>query len=230
MSKSNFTSCTVNPRKAKCFSTLTEEQRDFLFDNSVQVHFSRGEIICKQGALASHVLYIESGLIKVFIKDNVSSLVLKILPPCNLLGLASISDDNNTFPYSAMAYEDSDIRQIDIAIIKKLIHENPFFAKEIIDLLISNSAQINGRFFCLVHKQSYGRLADILLCLSDRIFQAEEFDLNLTRKEIAELTGISAETVVRMLKKLKTEGTIKIEGKSIKIIDYERLKKISETG
>ncbi|MBI9065721.1 MAG: Crp/Fnr family transcriptional regulator [Salinivirgaceae bacterium] len=230
MQKQKFTSCTIGSYEKKCFSSLTETEVDLLYKNSVKISFAKGEVICKQGGLASHVLYIESGLVKVFIDDGVSTLVLKILPSCNLLGLASVSDKNKTFQHSAMAYLDSEIRQIDITVFKQLLFQNHLFAKEIIDILIENSAQINGRFFSLTHKQSYGRLADILLCLAEKIFKTNEFDLNLTRKEIAELTGISAETVVRMLKKFKSENIIQITGKSLKIIDYTRLKRISETG
>ena len=108
--------------------------------------------------------------------------------------------------------------------------KNPAFAKGVINILISNSIQINGRFFCLTHKQSYGRLADILICLADRIFFSHEFELNLTRKDLAELSGISLETVVRILKKFKEETLIQLDGSNFKILDYDRLKRISETG
>ncbi len=87
-----------------------------------------------------------------------------------------------------------------------------------------------GRFYCFTYKQAFGRLADILLCLADRIFKSSEFDLPLSRKELAELSGMSSETVIRMLKEFNDEGLIRMNGKSIKLIDYERIKQISETG
>jgi len=113
---------------------------------------------------------------------------------------------------------------------RKLMEQNSEFVKEIIDILSANSIQIYGRFFCLTYKQAFGRLADILLCLSDRIFKNAEFDLPLSRKELAELSGMSSETVIRMLKEFNEEGLIKIDGKSIEVIDYHRLKQISDTG
>ena len=73
-------------------------------------------------------------------------------------------------------------------------------------------------------------MADILLCLAERIFNLTEFDLNLSRKELAELTGMSTESVIRMLKKFKDDGIIEMTGKKLKIIDYNLLKKISEYG
>ena len=129
-----------------------------------------------------------------------------------------------------MAYIDTEIKQIDINYFKQLLTQNPAFAKEVIDIMGANSAQINGRFFCLTHKQSYGRLADILLCISDRIFKTDEFVLPLSRKDLAELSGMSSETVIRMLKKFHDDGLILLDGKRFKILDYTRLKKISETG
>jgi CRP/FNR family transcriptional regulator len=222
--------CTISTHHCACFEKLTEDQQEQLNAKSVTIKYKKGELIFKQGGFASHILFIESGLAKVFLDNGVNSLILKIIPPGNLLGLTSISDEANTFQYSAMAYLDSEIKQIDIGFFKQILGQNPAFAKEVIDILISNSIQINGRFFCLTHKQSYGRLADILICLSDRIFKSPEFELSLSRKDLAELSGLSPETAVRMLKKFKTEGLIKIDGRLFSILDYPRLKRISETG
>ena len=226
----NYTSCTISSRQCKCFEKLTESELKLLNDNSVKIRYHKKEVICKQGALVSHVLYVEDGLAKVFLDDGSNSLVLKLIPSGNFVGLASISDDFKTFQYSATTYVDSEIRQIDINVFKQLVSQNSEFAKGIIDILSANSVQIYGRFFCLTNKQSYGRLADILLCLADRIFQQPEFDLPLSRKELAELTGMSPETVMRILKKFADEHLIKLTGKNFKVIDYERLKRISETG
>jgi CRP/FNR family transcriptional regulator len=196
----------------------------------VTVKYKKGELICKQGGLASHMFFVENGLAKVFLDDGVNSLVLKVVTSGNLLGLSTISSENQIYQYSAKTYIDSEIKQIDIQIFKKLIAENPAFSKEVISILGANSAQINGRFFCFTHKQSYGRIADILLCLADRIFKQHEFDLPLSRKDLGELCGMSQETVVRMLKKFDEEGLIQIKGKYFRIADYDRLKTISEKG
>lgn len=226
----SVTSCTINSHQCRCFEALTAEEMQLVDANSVKIHYKKGEIICKQGSFVSHVMFVEQGLAKVFLYDGTNSLVLKIIPKGNLLGLTSLSEDYNTYQYSAMAYVDSEIKQIDINVFRQLIKKNAEFAKEVIDILSSNSVQIIGRFFCLTHKQAYGRLADILLCLADRIFKSTEFELPLSRKDLAELSGMSPETVVRMLKKFHEDGLIKLEGKSFTVIDYSRLKRISETG
>jgi CRP/FNR family transcriptional regulator len=194
------------------------------------VKFDKQEIIYKQGGMVSSVMMVESGLVKVFVENENNVLVLKIITPGNLVGLTSISEKNNTYQYSARAYVNTVIRQIDINDFRALVKRNSAFAKEIIDILNSNSIQIYNRFFCLTHKQSFGRLADILLCLSERIFLDKEFELPLSRKELAELTGLTSETVIRILKQFSQEGIIQMDKKVIKIKDFEVLKEISEKG
>lgn len=226
----HFDSCTITSNQCKCFDKLTQAEAELLEQKSVRIKFKKGEIICKQGSFASHIMYVEKGLVKVFLDNGVNLLVLKIIPDRNILGLSSISEENGTFQYSAMAYVDTEIKQIDITCFRQLLLENPAFAREVIEILGANSSQINGRFFCLTHKQAYGRLADIILCLSDRIFKDTEFELPLSRKDLAELSGMSPETVVRMLKKFTEDGLIHLNGKTFKVLDYNRLKRISETG
>jgi len=223
-------SCCVSAHRCRCFETLSEDERDFLYSNSVIVKYKKHETIFKQGSMASQVMFMEEGLAKVFIQNEINTLVLKIIPDGNFIGLTSISEDNNTHQYSAMTYVDSRIRQFEITKVRALIRQNSNFAKEVVDILNSNSLQIYSRFFCLTFKQAYGRLADILLCLSERIFKQTEFDLPLNRKELAELTGLSSETVIRLLKRFTDEGIVSMEGKVFKVLDYDRLKSISEKG
>jgi CRP/FNR family transcriptional regulator len=227
---SKFSTCTLSFHQCRCFEKLSPEQKEFLDANSVKIKYRKGEIICKQGGFVSHVIYVEKGLAKVFLENGSNSLVLRITPDRNFLGLSSVSEEHPYFPYSAMTYVDSEIRQIEVKAFRTLMHQNFEFTKEIIDILSSNSLQIYGRFFCFTYKQAFGRLADILLCLADRIFKSSEFELPLSRKELAELSGMSSETVIRMLKEFNDEGLIRMDGKSIEVLDYERIKQISETG
>jgi len=225
-----YSSCTVGAQPCQCFEKLTDEEKKYLDENTVKITYKKGEIICKQGSYASHIMSIESGLVKVFLDDGVNSLVLKMIPAGNILGLSSINEDHSTFQYSAMSYVDTVVNQVNIVAFRELVNKNSEFAKSVIHILSANSVQINGRFFCLTHKQSYGRLADIILCLTDRVFKGKEFDLPLSRKDLGELSAMSPETVVRMLKKFKDDKLIEMEGKRFRILDYDRLRSISEKG
>lgn len=215
---------------SRCFEVLTDDEVKLIDENSVLIKYNKREILCKQGSLVDTVMYMEKGLAKVFVDDGTNSLLLRIVPDSNFLGLAAVAEHHRTFPYSAITYVDSEVRQIDINIFRQIINTNTAFAREMIDIMSSNAVQLYGRFFCLTYKQAYGRLADIILCLGDRIFKRCEFELPLSRKDLAELSGMSSETLIRMLKKFNDEGLISMEGKSFTILDHDRLNKISITG
>ncbi len=224
------TSCTVGNPNCNCFDHLTEEQLKLVKENQVIVEYRKGEIIAKQGTFATHILYICEGLAKVYYEDSNKNLILRIASEGSLIGLTSLPLSQNTFHYTASAYVDTTVKLIDINIVRKLLVENGKFASSIIDVLSNISIQKNGRFFSLSHRQSYGKLADILLCLAGNIFKTDKFDLQLSRKELAELSGMSTESVIRTLKNFQDDGMIKITGKTFEVIDPEGLMKICQLG
>ncbi|MCU4177609.1 Crp/Fnr family transcriptional regulator [Carboxylicivirga sp. N1Y90] len=225
-----FNGCSVGENPLCCFDELTEEEIAFIDENSVEVEYKRGETICKQGSFASHIMVLKEGLAKIYLENANDSLVLKILPAVNIIGLPALFDGNAVFPYSAQTYMDSAIKLIDINAFKSLITSNAKFAGKIISMLAENSVIINGRFFCLTKKQTYGRLADVLLCLAQRIYKLDKFPLQLTRKDLAEIASMSVESTTRILTKFKEDGLIAVNSDSIEILDLERLTDISQIG
>ena len=224
------TSCTVADDHCKCFEALTEEQLALFEKKQVTVQYNKGEMIAKQGAFASHVIFLCEGLVKVYLERGSDTLILKIISPGNLIGLSSLAEGEEVFQYSAAAYQKSVVKLIDIITFNKLIRENGHFASKVISILSENSNQINNRFFCLTHRQSYGRLADLLLCLAGRVFKSEKFELDLTRKELAELAGMSTENVIRVLKKFQADKLITMNGKNIELSDMDALQRTCDLG
>lgn len=224
------TSCTVVNYRKCCFEFLTEEERQLVEQKQVTIAYKKGEIIAKQGSFTTHILVISEGLAKVYYEENNKSLILRIAAPGALIGLTSIPMNQNVFQYTASAYVDTTVHMIEIDIIRKLIAQNGQFATSIVNILCETSIQKNGRFFCLQHRQSYGKLADIILCLAGNIFKQEEFDLALSRKELAELSGMSTESVIRTLKHFQEDGLIEMTGKTFKINNPEGLMKICQLG
>lgn len=213
-----------------CFDLLTVAEKEIIDTTSVLVNFKKGETICKQGSFASHIMYIEKGLVKVYLEGSNKDLILTITPKNNLLGLQALYEGNNTFLYSISTYTESAVRLIDIQVFKQLLRQNPAFGYRIINILNESTSQSYGRFFSLTQKQLHGRLADILLCLSRRIFKADSFELPLSRSDLSDLTSMSTESVIRIMKDFKDDGIIEINNKSIALLDIPRLEKISEKG
>jgi CRP/FNR family transcriptional regulator len=222
--------CSIFDFDQSWYDLLTEEEKILIDGHSVSLSFKKGETVCKMGAFASHVYFLEEGLVKVYLEERNKNLILTLFTKNNLLGLSSIFEGNNKLPYSVSTYTNSTIRMIDIEIFKQLLNLNPEFAFRIINILNEKTSQIYGRFFSLTQKQLHGRLADILLCLATRIFKNRKFDLPLSRADLGDLTGMSTESVIRMMKEFKDDGLIEIQCKSIELLDIARLERISEFG
>lgn len=222
--------CTVTNGQKSCFDYLTDEEKKLIEENKIEITYQKGETVCKQGSFSSHIIYLKEGLVKVYLEGVAKNLILKIIPSNNLIGLPSIFEGNNVFLYSATPYIDSKVELIDINLFKKLIKQNSEFAYRVINILNENAVQTYGRFYCFTNKQMHGRLADILLCLSQRIYRTDAFNLPLNRADLAELTGMSTESVIRVMKDFKDDGLIESDGKIIKLIDFKKLMKISEVG
>jgi CRP/FNR family transcriptional regulator, polysaccharide utilization system transcription regulator len=213
-----------------CFDLLTPDEKELIESQSVLVNYKKGEMICKQGSFASHIMYLEKGLVKIYLEGNPKDLILTITPQKNLMGLQALYEGNNTFLYSISTYTESAVRLIDIQIFKQLLKQNAQFAYRILNILNESTSQSYGRFFSLTQKQLHGRLADILLCLSRKIFKSEAFDLPLSRSDLSDLTSMSTESVIRIMKDFKDDGIIDINNKSITLLDVTRLERISEKG
>ena len=119
---------------------------------------------------------------------------------------------------------------IDLEVFKSLLRLNTEFSYEIIVELCKNELEQFHRCVKLVQNQVFGRLAGHLLQFCDDIYQSSEFDLPLTRNEIADLICTSRETVSRLLSDLAKENIISINGKHICILNKPLLQTISEKG
>ncbi|MCK5277322.1 MAG: Crp/Fnr family transcriptional regulator, partial [Cyclobacteriaceae bacterium] len=132
--------------------------------------------------------------------------------------------------YSAQAYLETTVKLIEINTFKELLNKNGKFATSVLSILAENAVITYGRFFCLTKKQTNGRLADIILCLAQRVYKMDQFPLQLTRKELAELSSMSVESITRILTKFKEDKLIRIDPDHIEILDAKRLMMISQTG
>lgn len=222
--------CSIFDFDQSWYELLTGDEKLLIDAHSVSINFKKGETVCKRGAFASHIFFLEEGLVKIFIEEKNKNLIISLSTKNNLLGLSSILDGNDKLPYSIVTYTDSRIRIIDIQVFRQLLKQNSSFSYQVINLLNESTAQIYGRFFSLTQKQLHGRLADILLCLSNRIFRSKSFDLPLSRADLGDLTGMSTESVIRMMKEFKDDGLIDMSCKKIELLNIDRLERISEFG
>ncbi|MEN8116416.1 MAG: Crp/Fnr family transcriptional regulator [Bacteroidota bacterium] len=211
------------------FKELTTDELIRINRNRVELTFKKGETIIKQGALAGHLVYIKKGVVKVYREHANEELVLSIESRGKLIGMQAIFSQN-VYPYSAYAYDDVSVCLLDIKAIKELIVENARFSAQMLSHLNEETLFSYNRMACLTLKQLHGRFADLLLCLSLRIYKRKTFTVPLSKKDMAGIMNMSQESVSRVIKDFTKEKIVEIKGKHIKILDFEKVRHLSIVG
>ena len=138
-SNSYINTCANFIQEASCFDQLNDEEKLLVSKNQLTVEYKKGETICKQGSFASHIMFLDEGLVKVYLEGKPKNLILTITPSNHLVGLASVFEGNNTFLYSVSTYIDSRVNLIDVNVFKQLLRQNAKFATKIINVLNENT-------------------------------------------------------------------------------------------
>ncbi|MCG8410719.1 MAG: Crp/Fnr family transcriptional regulator [Bacteroidales bacterium] len=223
--------CTDCKLKFVCFDSLNTDELALINENKVQIRFKKGEIVSKQGTFVTHVMYIKSGYAKIYKETDIdNSLILDVIPSGRLIGLSSLFNKDNISRFSVAALDETTVCSIERSAIEKLIHQNSLFSENIITLLNKSFLQFFDKMASLTQKQMNGRVADALLYLSEDIFDSNQFKMILSRKDLANFTGMSMMSVVRTLKEFKLAEVIENKNGFMNIKDKAALKEISEKG
>ncbi len=212
------------------FKFLKNKELDLIKQNSYEVTFKAGETIKKERAPLTHVITLRSGLCKLYLEGlNNRNVILRIIKPGDFVGGPGIYTDL-LHHYTVTALMNSTALFIDVKIIKQIIHTNIEFAEEFIKLMSIKLLSTYGRLINLTQKQMPGRVAGALIYLTDEVFETRKFDMILSKQDLAYLTSMSKDNVVRVLKAFTKEGLINLTNENIKIIDYDSLLRISKLG
>lgn len=223
----------ISPEKniePDCFHLISKDDLESLNINRTQLTYSKDENIFKQGAFAPYVLFIQSGLVKVYLQTGGNKRVsLWIARSGDFLSFSSIFGEN-IHHYSAVALKESNLLMIEKESLKKLLETNPEFTLRITSKNYGTEKLLLEMITNLSYKQMRGKLASTLNYLSSEVFSKEHLFSLLSRQDIADFASISVESVTKFLKEFEKEHIIALVGKDIKILDPVKLSEISRTG
>ena len=221
--------CRLCGFKSLAAQHLKGEELDKLGKNCAMAQFKAGDVIFKQDALSSNIIYIRTGFVKIHMKGPDKESILRISKAPTYLGMPTTFGDriNN---YSATALSDLSVCFIDINAFKDFIYHNGDFAYEIILELCRNELYHFHRCLNLTQKQLNGRIADALLYFANQIFEKDDFEMILNRNEFGDLVGATRESVSRVLAQFHEDKLIDLNAKYIRLLNRKSLEMISRNG
>ena len=233
MVRRELTLAEITESIADLWQPLNEQQRALLAKDFTIQRFKKNEIIYCEGDKPTHIMCLLSGKVKIY-KDGVGgrTQIIRVMKPVEYFAYRAYFA-NEEYVTAAAAFEPSVICMFPMNIITKLIAENnqlaQFFIRQLsIDLGIADERTVN-----LTQKHIRGRLAEALLFLKESYGVEEDestLSIYLSREDLANLSNMTTSNAIRTLSIFAAEKLITIDGRKIKLIDEDRLRKISKIG
>jgi CRP-like cAMP-binding protein/CheY-like chemotaxis protein len=184
--------------------------------------------IYQEGRYANALYYITRGSVKTY-KTNQEGreFITGLHKPDDFIGYLDLMKEGN-YSESAMALEDAELCVINQQDFFNLIHTNQEVAIQFIKMLSRDVADREATLLKLAYNSVRKRVAESLVILY-RKYCAEGQrtpTISVSREDLSSLAGASKETVIRTLSDFKDEKLINISGRSIQILDLQKLERM----
>ena len=212
---------------------LTPEEKKKVSEVFVVRQFKKNQIIYAEHDTPEYLYCLLTGKAKMY-KDGIGGRqqILRLYRPIQYFGYRAYFAGE---PYvsSVAAVEAASIGIIPMDLVKEIIDENIQVAWFFIHELSRNLGGSDTKIVNLTQKHIRGRLAEALILLVDNYGledDGETLNIYMAREDIANLSNMTTSNAIRPLSAFTNEKIITVDGRRIKILDYNTLKKISKFG
>ncbi|MEG9224947.1 Crp/Fnr family transcriptional regulator [Aeromicrobium sp. Sec7.5] len=216
-------------RQAPLFAGLGEEAAATLEASMTAVSLRRGEVLFNEGDDGDQLYIVTDGKIKLgrTSPDGRENL-LAILGPGQMFGELSFFDPGPRSA-TATAVTDVDMRSLGHEALSPVLESHPGVANALLHQLAGRLRRTNEVVGDLVFSDVPGRVAKALLDLASRFGRGADDGVHvnhdLTQEELAQLVGASRETVNKALADFASRGWLRLEPRSVIILDLDRLQR-----
>jgi CRP/FNR family transcriptional regulator len=187
-------------------------------------------MILKQGTSATHVLSLIEGTVKIYIEGiGEKNLLLGLQRPWALLGGPGLHTDRKIH-YSVSSLNGATICFINLESFNRVMKVNSQFTSQLVQHISTQAVMMFNKMVSLTQKQMHGRMADGLLYLANEFYRSPSFEIQLSRQEIGDLTAMSKDSAIRILKDFERDGIVSLNGNQLSILDMDQLTYISLKG
>ncbi len=209
------------------FSGLTENELAFLAQRALPRHYSAGETVFSEGQPCSGLYVVEAGHVRIF-KSSAGGReqVLSIDGPGSSIAELPVFDGGN-YPASVAAIDQATLLFVSKQDFQALCLAHPQVALKVLRVVGARLRRLVGIIEELSFTTVRHRLASFLLRLAQkeghRSAEGVEVTLPASNQELASQIGTVRELVSRNLSRLQAQGMLKIDGRSVMILDWKAL-------
>jgi CRP-like cAMP-binding protein len=228
----------ITPEEATTYikdlwSLLSDEQKELMQKNISVRSYKKNEVVYKERDLPERLLCVLEGKVKIY-REGIGgrNQIMRMITSGGYFGYRAYFAGER-YVTNAMAFEPTIICSIPMQIVEKVVRENNRVAFFFIHRLAYDLGESDARTVNLTQKHIRGRLAENLLFLKENYgLEADGATISvyLSREDLASLSNMTTANAIRTLSSFARERIIAIDGRKIKIIDEEKLSRISKIG
>ncbi|MDX1602784.1 MAG: response regulator [Salinimicrobium sediminis] len=222
LNENSKTAVTAEPeQKINSLQELRQEVKKF--DEQT---YKAGEVIYEEGKQSNHFFFVDRGVVKSHRMDEYGKeLITSIYKEGDFFGNTSFHKANAYSEY-ATAMEDTRVYAVTKEELKNLLMNNSNITLELIDVMGDNISGIKEQLLEMAYGSVRKKAARTILLFSQKIRRHPTQSIRISRSDLASVAGMASETLIRTLSDFKKEGLLEIEGRNIKLLDVEALKRI----
>jgi CRP-like cAMP-binding protein len=213
------------------FRRLSPGDRRTVAEVTTVRHYQRGDTIFEQGMPSDAFYTVASGRVKIFkMMPSGKDLILEVFGPGDPLG-AVAAYDGRPFPATAMALEDTTCLCIPRPAFFALLERHPSLVRGLMLGLTVRLVELTNRLAELSGGRIETRFARLFLKLAAEMGRHDRggifVPLALTRQELADMTGTTIETCIRIMSRWGKDGVVRTEKDGFVVLDRETLEAVA---
>ena len=217
-------------RRAPLFAALDDGAAAALQASMAQVTVPKGDVVFAEGEEGDRLFVVQDGKVKLSqTSADGREQVMAVVGPGEMFGELSLFDPGRRTS-TATAVTDCVLLGLGQSDLRPWLTGRPEVAEALLRALAQRLRRANEAMADLVFSDVPGRVAKALLELSDKFGQRQNDGSilvahDLTQEELAQLVGASRETVNKSLADFAQRGWIKLEARSVVLLDTDRLER-----
>lgn len=218
---------TEKPNQEKEELKNLNDLKNYFDDNGTSFSFKADDKVYKEGDNSNYIYLIRSGSIKCYkFNKQGKTLTTSIYKDDDFFGYTSFTK-NQSYEETAVTIVDTEILGIEKSILINILNKNHTVTLELVDLLTNDLKDVKEQLLEMAYDSVHKKTASTLLKFAEKINRKADDLIKVSRHDLAHVAGISTETLIRSISKLRKEGIVELDGRNIRILDLEALKTIS---
>jgi CRP/FNR family transcriptional regulator len=193
--------------------------------NKKNLLIKRGQEVFKEGDALTGIYFVYEGCIKVHKKwDNEKELIVRFAQKGDIFGHLGL-EGNNTYPATATALETTTVCYLPMEFFESSLKINNAFAIKLMRFFAAELQNSEKRMRSLVHLPVKARVAQSIISLKNQFGVNADglINIELTRQDLASLSGAAYESLFRTINDLVADNIIEVMGKSMSIKNEQAL-------